>query len=230
MTDRIDLLTITATDLLAAVRDLNFAMHDADLGLRRVGDTYFIFDLRDKGEANGGGAEQQLQVGCTTPERLLAHARGFLMNRRGDVRPGGGAHHDAEDHRFDGAADKRGRGIGARIRRLAVQVRIGDAQHRWDPERRQYLAPGAWYAWMGEATREGKQFGALQPWHYCATYAEREAAIAAYLKGARARALKTAAGDKPRRGEARAAAALAQRQADRIDGFDRDDLGASPDC
>jgi hypothetical protein len=80
--------------------------------------------------------------------------------------------------------DGKGRFIGAEVRMHILTV---GEENGWG------LLPGTYFAWMGLATRAGKTYGALQQWRHCATEAERDAAIAKYLRAAQARANKTAA-------------------------------------
>jgi hypothetical protein len=91
----------------------------------------------------------------------------------------------AERHGF-GVIDRKGRELGARVH---FSVRVYDVVEGHDGWTRN-LKPGTYYAWCGHATRAGEAFGALQPIRFCKSEAERQAAVAKYLAGAAARALK----------------------------------------
>ena len=52
--------------------------------------------------------------------------------------------------------------------------------------------PGRYFAWYGQATRAGAEYGATQDWHNCPTAAARDIAIAKYLKSAETRGKKNA--------------------------------------
>ncbi len=91
-----------------------------------------------------------------------------------------------ESHDF-GVVDKKGRKVGADVAfQVKTYVAIPDDSRGWTNN-----APGTYFAWMGNATRGGEWFGAGQNWRYCKTEAERVAQVEQYLKGAKARALKT---------------------------------------
>lgn len=91
-----------------------------------------------------------------------------------------------ETHDF-GVADKKGRQVGA-IVAFSVQVfeQLPEDATGW-----QTVPVGTHFCWIGYATRGGDPFGAGRYWNYCATEAERIAAVAKYLKGAKARAVKS---------------------------------------
>lgn len=94
-----------------------------------------------------------------------------------------------ESHSF-GVSDKKGREIGATVR---FEVRVYE---EFTPTERTYfrtdIAPGTYFMWIGRATRAGETFGSGEGFGFCKTEAERHAAVEKYLKGAKARALKTA--------------------------------------
>lgn len=54
------------------------------------------------------------------------------------------------------------------------------------------IRPDTYFAFKPQATRNGKPFGATQSTRRCMTEAEREAAIATYINGARNRASENA--------------------------------------
>lgn len=84
-----------------------------------------------------------------------------------------------------GFSDKKGRALGSRVA-LSVQV-FAEVGPEHD-QRFWRLAPGTYFCWVGQATRAGECFGAMQSWNYCQTEAERFAAVKKYLAGARSRA------------------------------------------
>lgn len=97
---------------------------------------------------------------------------------------------DEAEHFGFGINDKYGRPIGAYIYRWTIKFTPA-------PEGATYWtnveALGMKYAFSPQATRNGKNYGALQADRYFETKAERDAAIARYLKNARQRAGKLAA-------------------------------------
>lgn len=97
-------------------------------------------------------------------------------------------HEGREVHEF-GAQDAKGRKIGAHIDfDVAVLVEApADAQGYWTK------APGTYYRFCAQATRDGKEYGASQAWTWCTTEEERAKKVAAYLAGAYKRSLKKAA-------------------------------------
>jgi hypothetical protein len=140
-------------------------------------------------------AQQEYRKGFTTFESfyaaLDAHRKGFH-----------GPHHPVlvgidtpKQHAFTdfGVVDRQGRAIGCMVSTCTREVVVAEAQHS---EHTGYTSdePGTYFIWTGNATRAGKQYGAWQSEHWCKSEAERELQIAKYLKGARARGLKTAAG------------------------------------
>lgn len=89
------------------------------------------------------------------------------------------------------------REVGALIRTSYVVYeagyRVATYKNWWGEEVRHFdarMEPGAYFAWIGEATRGRETYGASQRWRYCKTECEREAEIAKYLKAAKARAVK----------------------------------------
>ena len=92
-----------------------------------------------------------------------------------------------EQHDF-GIRDKFGRLIGARIMTCET-----DFTARGPEATGGYIIPaGHYYSLLVHATRNGRTYGACQSAQPFTTEAERTAAIAKYLKGAEARARKTA--------------------------------------
>ena len=94
-----------------------------------------------------------------------------------------------EVHDF-GVKDTRGRAIGAKVYYREIEL------VEFTPEQYQvyYALPaGYYYVATMRATRNGADYGASQPRKYFTTEAERDAAVAKYLKQARSRALKLAA-------------------------------------
>jgi hypothetical protein len=71
---RIDINTISAQELHDLAR-ATWAMHNGDVGVTRMGDMFQMFDLRDATET------VNMPVAHTPPERLLAHFKGFVVNR-----------------------------------------------------------------------------------------------------------------------------------------------------
>ena len=71
---RIDFTACTAQELHDLAR-ATYAMHSDDIGVVLLGDNFTLFDLRAE------GAEVNLARAHTSPERLLAHARGFVAAR-----------------------------------------------------------------------------------------------------------------------------------------------------
>jgi hypothetical protein len=89
-----------------------------------------------------------------------------------------------ESHDWD-IKVKKGRALGSCVA-FSVQVfeEVGPEHNEifWR------LAPGTYFCWLGQATRAGEAFGAMQSWNFCKTEEERHAAVAKYLAGARSRA------------------------------------------
>jgi hypothetical protein len=87
-----------------------------------------------------------------------------------------------ENHSF-GVADKSGREIGASI---IFTTRIYEAieSNGW------LIAPGTYYCWQGQATKNGNRWGPCQVTHHCKTEQERFEAAEKYLKDAAKRAAK----------------------------------------
>jgi hypothetical protein len=72
----ININTYTAADLMALPKYSQPQMVTRDIGFSRSGDEFSMFDLLNE-------SETILSVSCSTPERLLAHLRGFVANRLG---------------------------------------------------------------------------------------------------------------------------------------------------
>lgn len=85
-----------------------------------------------------------------------------------------------------GANDGRGRAIGSKIERIEADwIETPEGRCGYTPYRR-----GRWFGFEPHATRDGKEYGAVQHWRWFATVEEREAAITKYLADARKRAAK----------------------------------------
>lgn len=92
-----------------------------------------------------------------------------------------------EVHDF-GNVDAKGRKIGATINFATYTlVEAPDARGGY------CKAPGTYYCFVVQATRDGKAFGAGQPLVWCTTEEARAKKVAAYLIGAYKRATKKAA-------------------------------------
>ena len=94
-----------------------------------------------------------------------------------------------------GVKDAKGREIGAKIRTFEEVFSFGPGVAQYpgsDYAHTCNIAPGLYYGFYPHATRNGKPYGAGQPVQRFATTAERDAAIAKYLAGARKRAEKAA--------------------------------------
>ena len=89
-----------------------------------------------------------------------------------------------ESHNW-GFNDKKGRALGSRI---AFSVQVFEEVGPGHDEVYCLAEPGIYFCWIGQATRNGEPFGAMQSWNYCKTAAERFAAVEKYLSGARTRA------------------------------------------
>lgn len=95
---------------------------------------------------------------------------------------------------FD-VVDAKGRAIGADIHFEDCTVtEVGDDESGWPEGMRGYLPAGSYQAMTAQATRGGKPYGASQGRTFYATAKDRDDALAKYLKDARKRAQKTAAG------------------------------------
>lgn len=79
-----------------------------------------------------------------------------------------------------GVKDKKGREVGARA--ILRELTRADSGERV-------------YGYVADAQRAGKSFGAMTVPQWFATAAERDAAVVKYLKGAKARAIKTFGGE-----------------------------------
>lgn len=92
----------------------------------------------------------------------------------------GRAHHDL------GHKDGRGRAIGADIffDRRTYEPTASEAGGWYT------LAPGTYYCWTPQATRDGTRYGACQDARHCASAEERDAEIKKYLADAAKRAAK----------------------------------------
>lgn len=101
----------------------------------------------------------------------------FTRNRTERIK----AHHDF------GVMDKRCRRIGANIYTFEVDFELKpEALGGWTVD------PGHYFVFQPNTTRNGQDYGPVQPWHLFVTTQERDAAIAKYLDGARKRAQKLA--------------------------------------
>lgn len=83
--------------------------------------------------------------------------------------------------------DRLGRVIGARVYFATALFEIPE-----HPEAGWRMPPGEYYAMRTQATRNGLAYGPSQEWSYFETIAQRDAALAKYLRGATARAMKHA--------------------------------------
>lgn len=94
------------------------------------------------------------------------------------------------DHDF-GHLDAKWRTIGARVTTWEQDMEAVTEEEatawRWGWYA---VAPGHWYIFCPHATRNGATYGALQSTQWFTTAAERDRAIAKYLKGAAKRAEK----------------------------------------
>lgn len=99
-----------------------------------------------------------------------------------------GPDHMTVHHEFGVGRDSKGRTIGANISTGTLElIEIPEDYQGWfyaDKE------PGTYYVLCVHATRGGESFGALQRERFFKTVAERDAAIAKYLKEAAKRAAK----------------------------------------
>lgn len=87
-----------------------------------------------------------------------------------------------------GVVDGRGREIGASVGRFEFTlIACGESEGARYP-----VAPGFYFAWRSHSTRDGVPYGATGRERRATSEAEREAQIAAYLKGARYRAARKA--------------------------------------
>lgn len=75
---RIDIDTIAAEELIRATH-YQWAMATKDIGCNRIDDLFMMFDLSSPHERD----QETLLVSCSTPERLLAHFKGYVANRMG---------------------------------------------------------------------------------------------------------------------------------------------------
>lgn len=75
-----------------------------------------------------------------------------------------------EKHVF-GVVDTKGRKVGVELHfQVRTYAAIPADSRTWSE-----VAPGTYYAWLGEAARGGFPFGAGQRWNLCKTEAERTA-------------------------------------------------------
>lgn len=100
-----------------------------------------------------------------------------------------------EDFQFDAYDSTKASGlrqIGARVERF--MARFYEEEVERDSCRVSIIhlerRPGTYFAMRTSALRDGQEYGASQPDYFFETEAEREAAIARYLKGAEKRAMK----------------------------------------
>lgn len=92
-----------------------------------------------------------------------------------------------EAHGF-GTQDAKGRKIGANVNFATYTlVEAPDARGGY------CKAPGTYYCFAVQATRDGNAYGAGQPLVWCTTEEERAKKVAAYLVGAYKRSIKKAA-------------------------------------
>jgi hypothetical protein len=70
----ININTYTAADLMALPKYSAPQMVTRDIGFSRSGDDFSMYDLVNENETI-------LSVSCSTPERLLAHLKGYVANR-----------------------------------------------------------------------------------------------------------------------------------------------------
>lgn len=95
------------------------------------------------------------------------------------------------EHDF-GVTDARGRKIGAQVHRYVTE--FVEKEGGWAANCMGSTRPAGTYITLQvQATRDGVPYGAWQDARYFATEAEREAAVAKYLKDAQARARKKSA-------------------------------------
>lgn len=71
---RLDFNTCTPLEMHDAARAAHAFHLETSIAVTRLGGTFHIFDLN-------GDVETKLDAANTSPERLLAHAQGFLANR-----------------------------------------------------------------------------------------------------------------------------------------------------
>lgn len=98
------------------------------------------------------------------------------------------------------------RELGARVNVWTVTVEDRESEcdqcgnvmaHRlWDGSTGQIMPAGTWYVMSNIQTRAGENYGAGQPVRVFATVQERDAAVAKYLKAAKARCVKKFGGAK----------------------------------
>lgn len=100
--------------------------------------------------------------------------------------------HPAETTEHDfGVTDARGRKIGALVHRFMTEY--VEREGGWAANCMGSTRPAGMYITLQtQASRDGVPYGAWQDARYFTTEAEREAAVAKYLKDAQARALKNA--------------------------------------
>ena len=88
-----------------------------------------------------------------------------------------------------GISDRKGRALGSYVTYSTQVFEVAAADSKsWF-----YMTPGTYYAWVGQATRGGEPFGAIQRWHFCKTEKERFYAVQKYIKEACERAQRWAA-------------------------------------
>ncbi len=94
---------------------------------------------------------------------------------------------EGTEYYYFGVSDNKGRTVGCIVSfTVAVYEAAPAGATYWNN-----VEPGTYFTWLGFATRGGETFGASPVRHLCKTEAERHAAVEKYLKGAKARALKT---------------------------------------
>jgi hypothetical protein len=89
-----------------------------------------------------------------------------------------------------GIKDRKGRPLGSSVALSQQRFEPAGPEQRvlvWD------VPAGHYFAWVGQALRDGQPFGTSQCWKFCKTQQERALAVRAYLVGARERAQRWAA-------------------------------------
>lgn len=101
--------------------------------------------------------------------------------------------YDAREAHDFGCADSKGRQLGTVVRRGTLNIVPHDDSKPYYGIAARPEDFGHWFIYRVHATRAGEAFGASQTTHKFHSVAEREAAVAKYLKGASLRARKLAA-------------------------------------
>lgn len=93
-----------------------------------------------------------------------------------------------------GTFDNRGRSTGAKIRTCRrIMIEYNPEEEKTWGIGGYRLPAGEYFVWCPHTTRNGAYYGPVQTEQFCASLAERDAAIAKYLKDAAKRASKLAA-------------------------------------